>query len=449
MPELSRQKPRSMKASPATALFRRLLSSNPAAVSKSRGRTHLFVVVFAAATLPVTAPSAHAEPASFHQLRCLAQNVYFEARGEMLLGQLGVAHVVMNRVKDDEFPATICDVVKAGGEARRNACQFSWWCDGRSDRPTDLAAWKRSFEVAIQVYFGRRADPTRGALWYHADYVRPEWRRSYVLGARIGRHLFYWRIAQPSWLLEGTVKPASTERAVGLHSPDIAPLRETGTQEGRLHGSDGNRTPNHKPRTPSRPSEGAVAALLESAQREIQESAALVPIGADALRTSQSEWRSRSRPTPQVQKKIRRATALVERARRAREGTGRKFVVAGMYFAPPQSRIPFAIVSGPLTPTQIKNIRLHFQGCWTVPEGSRDARNLVVRIRFGLLPDGSLRGDPTVVERPRMGARDYRAAAEAARRAVQECAPLEWLPEGSYEQWQEIELTFDPRDLSG
>lgn len=194
-----------MKAGLATALLRRLNTRNPTGASNSRGRIHIFVAALAAAALPVTASSAHAESASFHQLRCLAQNVYFEARGEMLLGQFGVAHVVMNRVRDDEFPATICDVVKSGEAARLYACQFSWWCDGRSDRPIDLAAWKRSYEVAIQVYFGRSADPTRGALWYHADYVRPEWRRRFVLGPQIGRHLFYWRIAQlPSLQREGT-----------------------------------------------------------------------------------------------------------------------------------------------------------------------------------------------------------------------------------------------------
>lgn len=144
-------------------------------------------------TLLLMAQTAHAGSGSFRQVRCLAQNVYFEARGESLLGQLGVAHVVMNRVEDRSFPATICDVVKEGGNLRRGACQFSWWCDGQSDRPTDLAAWKQSFEVALETYFGRTADPTQGALWYHADYVQPAWRRLYVLGPRIGRHLFYLR----------------------------------------------------------------------------------------------------------------------------------------------------------------------------------------------------------------------------------------------------------------
>lgn len=148
--------------------------------------------------VPAFAEAAHAESPSFRQVRCLAQNIYFEARGESLLGQFGVAHVVMNRVKDLGFPATICDVIKEGGDARRGACQFSWWCDGHSDRPTDLEAWKRSFDVALQTLLGPTRDPTLGALWYHADYVQPEWRRTYVLGPRIGRHLFYRREGQLS-----------------------------------------------------------------------------------------------------------------------------------------------------------------------------------------------------------------------------------------------------------
>ena len=160
-----------------------------------RGAAHVRLIAAALAVLciPLLAQTAHAGSGSFRQVRCLAQNVYFEARGESFLGQLGVAHVVMNRVEDHSFPATICDVVKEGGELRRGGCQFSWWCDGQSDRPTDLAAWKQSFEVALQTYFGRTSDPTHGALWYHADYVRPAWRRLYVLGPRIGRHLFYLR----------------------------------------------------------------------------------------------------------------------------------------------------------------------------------------------------------------------------------------------------------------
>lgn len=187
-----------MKSGQTTCPFRRLNLNNVTRTRSRRGAARLAIVASAlvALSLPVTAQAGHTGSASFRQVRCLAQNVYFEARGESLLGQLGVAHVVMNRVEDRGFPATICDVVKEGGETRLGLCQFSWWCDGLSDRPTDLAAWKQSIEVALQTYLGRTADPTQGALWYHADYVQPAWRRMYVLGPRIGRHLFYWRTGQ-------------------------------------------------------------------------------------------------------------------------------------------------------------------------------------------------------------------------------------------------------------
>ncbi len=184
-----------MNEAQTTCLFRRLIFSNLMRTRSRQdaARISIFLAALVMLSLPLTAQAGHTGSASFRQVRCLAQNVYFEARGESLLGQLGVAHVVMNRVEDRGFPATVCDVVKEGGEARLGRCQFSWWCDGISDRPTDLAAWKLSIEVALQTYLGRTADPTRGALWYHADYVQPAWRRMYVLGPRIGRHLFYWR----------------------------------------------------------------------------------------------------------------------------------------------------------------------------------------------------------------------------------------------------------------
>ena len=79
----------------------------------------------------------------------------------------------MNTVSDWQFPDDICSVMRQGGERSRNRCQFSFWCDGRSDEPKDLAAWAESQIIAQRIYWGFVADPTRGALWYHADYVAP------------------------------------------------------------------------------------------------------------------------------------------------------------------------------------------------------------------------------------------------------------------------------------
>lgn len=125
------------------------------------------------------------------EVACLALNIYFEARSEPEAGKLAVGHVVMNRVFSERFPATACDVVRQGGEVSRHRCQFSWWCDGQSDTPRNRAEWERSTELALQIYWGRSADPTGGALWYHADYVSPKWRSSFVEGPKIGRHIFY------------------------------------------------------------------------------------------------------------------------------------------------------------------------------------------------------------------------------------------------------------------
>lgn len=124
-------------------------------------------------------------------LKCLALNIYFEARSEPLDGKLAVGHVVLNRVADKRFPDKICEVVKQGGFKTLHKCQFSWWCDGRSDRPRNVQAWKESQVLARLIFWGYSEDPTEGALWYHADYVKPVWRTRLSPGPMIGRHQFY------------------------------------------------------------------------------------------------------------------------------------------------------------------------------------------------------------------------------------------------------------------
>ena len=78
---------------------------------------------------------ADAQKMNWESLRCMALNIYHEARGEPIEGKIAVGHVVLNRAASRRFPGQICAVVKQGGENRRYRCQFSWWCDGRSDRP--------------------------------------------------------------------------------------------------------------------------------------------------------------------------------------------------------------------------------------------------------------------------------------------------------------------------
>lgn len=130
------------------------------------------------------------EPEIDPDLRCLALNIYHEARSEPESGQIAVARVTLNRVESEAFPESICGVVKQGGQ-KRHRCQFSWWCDGKPDDPKEQRAWKRSLEISRRVLADEVPDPTDGALYYHTDYVSPKWSRHFERTTRIGHHLFY------------------------------------------------------------------------------------------------------------------------------------------------------------------------------------------------------------------------------------------------------------------
>jgi spore germination cell wall hydrolase CwlJ-like protein len=128
---------------------------------------------------------------------CLAQNIYYEARGSNRADRIAVADVVLNRVKDTRYPDTICEVVQQGrqyadGRMIRNQCQFSWYCDGKSDWPTDMDAWVDAQQIAYNMIVHRDGRGlTEGATHYHADYVNPSWARDLQLTGRIGVHIFY------------------------------------------------------------------------------------------------------------------------------------------------------------------------------------------------------------------------------------------------------------------
>jgi N-acetylmuramoyl-L-alanine amidase len=132
-------------------------------------------------------------------LMCLALNVYHEARDQPFIGQVAVAQVVMNRVDDNRFPNTICEVVKQGptykynpGFPVRHKCQFSWWCDGKSDKVKDEQSWMNALEVADLVMNDRISiDVVDKSTHYHAYYVRPAWAKRKNKVARIEDHIFY------------------------------------------------------------------------------------------------------------------------------------------------------------------------------------------------------------------------------------------------------------------
>lgn len=155
------------------------------------------IIVEPVVTIPQVLPTLY-DVVSSSDFECLTQNVYFEARGESSLGQRAVAWVTINRVFSNRFPNTICEVVKqanldSNGQPRRHQCQFSWYCDGKSDVYSDQEAFEAAQFMArevLQNYFDR-PDPTEGSLYFHADFVSPSWRRDFNRVVQIDKHIFY------------------------------------------------------------------------------------------------------------------------------------------------------------------------------------------------------------------------------------------------------------------
>ena len=133
---------------------------------------------------PVAQTGPRIEPQAQH---CMAQAMYWEARGEGVRGMQAVGSVILNRVADRRFPNTPCGVVHQGGETP--PCQFSWWCDGKSDRPTNQAEWAAALTVANEALTQRPEDRTGGALFFHNTSIRKPWQRQRT--AQIGNHIFY------------------------------------------------------------------------------------------------------------------------------------------------------------------------------------------------------------------------------------------------------------------
>ncbi len=143
-------------------------------------------------SVPYLNPPAIPEPPiAEKQVACLAKAIYFEARGEPEKGQKAVARVIMNRVASKAYPNTICGVVYQN-HTRRNACQFSFACDGHSDVVREKSAWSRAKSVAKDVVEGRGVPAAIfTATHYHADYVHPRWASRLRRLSKIGNHIFY------------------------------------------------------------------------------------------------------------------------------------------------------------------------------------------------------------------------------------------------------------------
>lgn len=120
------------------------------------------------------------------ELYCLAQNIYFESRGESIEGQAAVAWVTLNRLLDEDFPDTICNVVWQDS-------QFSWTHDGKSDTPRDAVSWDRAQDIALDLVYSYDPvlDPTSGSTYFHEHSISPGWSQKFERIGRIDDHVFY------------------------------------------------------------------------------------------------------------------------------------------------------------------------------------------------------------------------------------------------------------------
>jgi spore germination cell wall hydrolase CwlJ-like protein len=132
------------------------------------------------------------------EFQCLIQNGYFEARSDGYASVMGVTNVVLNRTEDSRYPDNICSVVYQGrqdsnGNMIRNQCQFSWYCDGKSDRMINEEL-ENKVKIVVRetlALWYNNIDITEGATHYHANYVNPTWAKTLNYTTQIGTHKYY------------------------------------------------------------------------------------------------------------------------------------------------------------------------------------------------------------------------------------------------------------------
>jgi len=166
---------------------------------------YLFINFESAESKPIFVNFDNLSTEAKEQVTCLAENIYFEARSEPIEGMIAVAFVTMNRVYHGKYPNTICEVVKQKARIekigdRRVVCQFSWWCEPTPHHISSNSLLTKDFNrkyneiLQLSLYFyanyDKIEDPTNGAIFYHADYVNPNWR-NVTKTITIGRHIFY------------------------------------------------------------------------------------------------------------------------------------------------------------------------------------------------------------------------------------------------------------------
>ena len=128
---------------------------------------------------------------------CLVEALYFEARSETFVAQLAVANVIIERVKIESYPNTICKVVRQGkyrsGKPVKHKCMFSYYCDGKPEVIANTKAYEMSSSVASLAMQGVIVSNTDGATHYHASYVQPYWSldSNFIMLGQVGQHIFY------------------------------------------------------------------------------------------------------------------------------------------------------------------------------------------------------------------------------------------------------------------
>ena len=186
---------------------------------KFKTKLLITAVVAAAVYLPLSTLSGKTEPLveavelPSPSAVCLALNMYHEARDQGTAGLFAVSAVVLNRVNDSRFPNTICEVIYQGPTREswktrkhknlsdderkyfpvKNRCQFSWYCDGKSDTPHNKKKYQELLDLSSLILYNEISfvDITDGALFYHADYVTPGWAKTKQKTVEVQDHIFY------------------------------------------------------------------------------------------------------------------------------------------------------------------------------------------------------------------------------------------------------------------
>jgi spore germination cell wall hydrolase CwlJ-like protein len=187
-----------------------IVGQTPAAASPAPGRPLALTRISSTAAQPFRRAETPVLSTTL-DVDCLADAVYYEARGETLAGQAAIAQVVLNRVRHPAFPKSVCGVVFQGANTSDN-CQFSFACNGAMRRPKDAAAWVRSEQIAARALSGFVMPQVGEATHFHAAGVRPGWGPNLLRVAQVGLHVFYrfgGHAGAPS-MFGGDVKPSAT-----------------------------------------------------------------------------------------------------------------------------------------------------------------------------------------------------------------------------------------------